>query len=268
VSSEVKDAMQQILTDYRTGVRLVTVELQDVTPPDPVKPAFNEVNEARQDRERRINEAQQQANREIPKARGEASGSDLVELVRSASWQAPEREVLEQATEEQEETLKKRIKRGREEITRAVLAAASEITPQYGIELVDVRVKRMNYVESVREKVYARMVSERQRIAARFRSEGEGRSAEILGEMGKELREIRSTAYRRAQEIRGKADATATRVYGAAYGRDPEFYAFSRTLETYRESRNDNSVLVLTTGSDYYRYLKDAAIPPLRAPTR
>jgi membrane protease subunit HflC len=86
--------------------------------------------------------------------------------------------------------------------------------------------------------------------------------------MGKELREIRSTAYRRAQEIRDTADATATRVYGAAYGRDPEFYAFSRTLETYRESRNDNSVLVLTTGSDYSRYLKDAAIPPLRAPTR
>jgi len=194
--------------------------------------------------------------------RDQVSGSDLVELVRSASWQAPEREVLEQATEEQEQTLKKRVKRGREDLTRAILAAASEITPQYGIELVDVRVKRMNYVERVREKVYARMVSERQRIAARFRSEGEGRSAEILGEMGKELRDIRSTAYRRAQEIRGKADATATRVCGAAYGRDPEFYAFSRTLEAYRESRNDNSVLVLTTGSDYYRYLKDATMPP------
>jgi membrane protease subunit HflC len=131
--------------------------------------------------------------------------------------------------------------------------------PQYGIELVDVRIKRLNYVESVREKVYARMISERKRIAAQFRSEGEGRSAEILGAMEKELRQIRSGAYRRAQEVRGKADAEATRIYGEAYGRDPEFYAFSRTLEAYKEGQNKNSTLILTTDSDYYRYLKEAA---------
>ena len=96
------------------------------------------------------------------------------------------------------------------------------------------------------------------RIAAQFRSEGEGRSAEILGTMEKELRQIRSTAYRRVQEIRGKSDAEATRVYGSAYGRDPEFYAFSRTLEAYKEGQNKNSVMILTTDSDYYRYLKDS----------
>jgi modulator of FtsH protease HflC len=124
---------------------------------------------------------------------------------------------------------------------------------------VDVRIKRLNYVESVQEKVYARMISERKRIAARFRSEGEGRSAEILGTMEKELRQIRSAAYRQVQEIRGKADAEATRVYGSAYGRDPEFYAFSRTLEAYKEGQNKNSVMILTTDSDYYRYLKEAA---------
>jgi membrane protease subunit HflC len=192
--------------------------------------------------------------------RDKVSGSEVVELVRSASWQTPERKVLEEATEEQEKELKKEVVRGREEITRAILADAQKITPQYGIELVDMRIKRLNYVESVREKVYARMISERQRIAARFRSEGEGRSAEILGAMEKELRQIRSAAYRRAQEIRGGADAEATQVYGAAYGQDPEFYAFSRTLEAYRESQNGNSVLILTTDSDYYRYLKDAAV--------
>ena len=194
--------------------------------------------------------------------RDQVSGSELVELVRSATWETPEAQVLEQVTEEREEELRKRISRGREEITRAVLAEASKITPQYGIELVDVRVKRLNYVESVREKVYARMISERQRIAARFRSEGEGQSAEILGRMGKELREIRSGAYRRAQEIQGRADAEATRVYGAAYGKDPEFYAFSRTLEAYKDTVNENSVLILTTDSDYYRYLKESAPTP------
>jgi len=193
--------------------------------------------------------------------RDQVSASELVELVRSASWEVPKGEVLEEVPAEVREELKKEIARGREEITRAILAEARKIIPQYGIELVDVRIKRLNYVESVREKVYARMTSERKRIAARFRSEGEGRSAEILGTMDKELRQIRSTAYRRVQEVRGKADAEATRVYGSAYSRDPEFYAFSRTLEAYKEGQNKNSVLILTTESDYYRYLKKSAPP-------
>jgi membrane protease subunit HflC len=190
--------------------------------------------------------------------RDQVSGSELVELVRSASWEVPEGEVLEEAPAEVREELTKEITRGREEITRTILVEARKVIPQYGIELVDVRIKRLTYVESVREKVYARMISERKRIAARFRSEGEGRSAEILGTMEKELRQIRSTAYRQVQETRGKADAEATRVYGAAYNRDPEFYAFSRTLEAYKEGQNKNSTMILTTDADYYRYLKDA----------
>jgi len=193
--------------------------------------------------------------------RDQVSGSELVELVRSASWVVPEGEILEEVPAEVREELKKQVSRGREELTRNVLVEARKVIPQYGIELVDVRIKRLNYVESVREKVYARMISERKRIAAKFRSEGEGRSAEILGTMEKELRQIRSGAYRRAQEIRGKADAGATRVYGDAYSGDPEFYAFSRTLEAYREGQNKDSVLILTTDSDYYRYLKQAARP-------
>ena len=199
--------------------------------------------------------------------RDQVSGSELVELVRSTSWVVPKGEVLEEVPAELEEELKKKIARGREEITRIILAEARKIIPQYGIELVDVRIKRLDYVESVREKVYARMISERKRIAARFRSEGEGRSAEILGTMEKELRQIRSTAYRRAQEVRGKADAEATKIYGTAYNRDPEFYAFSRTLEAYKEAQNKNSVVILTTDSDYYRYLKRSAATASARPT-
>ena len=199
--------------------------------------------------------------------RDQVSASELVELVRSASWEVPPGEVLEEVPAEVREELTKKIARGREEITRTILAEAQKIIPQYGIELVDVRIKRLNYVESVQEKVYARMISERKRIAARFRSEGEGRSAEILGTMEKELRQIRSVAYRKVQEVRGNADAEATRVYGSAYNSDPEFYSFSRTLEAYKEAQNKNSVLILTTDGDYYRYLKEAQAQARPGPT-
>lgn len=191
--------------------------------------------------------------------RDQVSSSELVELVRSASWEIPDDEVLKEVPKEQEEALKREIARGREEITRTILAEAQKIIPQYGIELVDVRIKRLDYVKSVREKVYERMISERKRIAAQFRSEGEGRSAEILGTMEKELRVIRSTAYRRVQEVQGKADADATQIYGNAYNRNPEFYAFLRTLESYKETVNPNSVMILTTNSDFYQYIKSAA---------
>jgi membrane protease subunit HflC len=190
--------------------------------------------------------------------RDEVSNSELIELVRSTSWEVPEGEKLELVPEELEEEIKKEIARGREEITRTVLTEAQKTVPQYGIELVDLRIKRLDYVESVRKKVYERMISERKRIAAQFRSEGEGRSAEILGEMERELRQIRSMAYRQVQEIRGKGDAEATGIYGQAYNKNPEFYAFLRTLESYREGSNTGTMLVLTTDSDFYRYLKDA----------
>ncbi len=198
--------------------------------------------------------------------RDQVSSSELVELVRSASWQVPEDEVLKEVPKEREEELKREIARGREEITRTILAEARKIIPQYGIELVDVRIKRLDYVESVREKVYERMISERKRIAAQFRSEGEGRSAEILGTMEKELRRIRSTAYRRVQEVQGKADADATRIYGKAYNQNPEFYAFLRTLESYKEKTNMNSVMILTTDSDFYQYIKQATPSQAKTP--
>ncbi len=190
------------------------------------------------------------------------SANPLVELVRSTTWQASESDISGETPQELAEELMREIQLGREGMTRAILMEVRKITPQYGIEVVDVRIKHLNYVQSVREKVFDRMISERNRIASRYRSEGEGRSAEILGNMEKELRDIRSTAYRRVQEIRGDADASATRIYGEAYGRDPEFYAFSRTLEEYKEKQNDSIILVLTTDSDFYRYLKKAAPPP------
>jgi membrane protease subunit HflC len=193
--------------------------------------------------------------------RDQVSGSELRELVRSASWIVPEGEILDEVTSEVRDDLEQEIIRGREEITRTILTEARKIIPQYGIELVDVRIKRLDYIESVREGVYARMISERKRVAAQFRSEGAGRSAEILGEMEKDLSQIRSSAYRKVQEVRGNADAEATRVYGVAYNADPEFYAFSRTLESYKEEQNKNSVMILSTDSDYYRYLKKSGIP-------
>jgi membrane protease subunit HflC len=193
--------------------------------------------------------------------RDQVSRSELVELVRSASWKAPEGQALEKISPEAQAQLTEEITSGREEITRNILTEARKIMPQYGIELVDVRIRRLDYIESVRERVYSRMISERKRIAAEFRSEGEGQSAEILGTMEKELSEIRSGAYRKVQEIRGQADAEATRVYGEAYDGDPEFYAFSRTLEAYKEAQNENSVMILTTDSDYYRYLKESSAP-------
>ena len=192
--------------------------------------------------------------------RDQVSRSELVELVRSASWKVPEGEVLAEIPPEAQAQLAQKMTRGREEITRNILTEAQKIMPQYGIELVDVRIRRLDYIESVRERVYSRMISERKRIAAEFRSEGEGQSAEILGTMEKELSEIRSSAYRKVQEIRGQADAKAARVYGDAYNGDPEFYAFSRTLDAYKEAQNENAVMILTTDSDYYRYLKESGV--------
>lgn len=146
---------------------------------------------------------------------------------------------------------------GRQAITRKILEQAAKIVPQYGIELVDVRIKRINYIEDVRQKVYERMISERKRIAQKYRSEGLGRKAEIDGEREKELQRITSEAYRTAQQIIGAADAKATEIYAQAYSRDPEFYSFLKTLETYRSTLNKNSTIILNTDSEYLKYLKE-----------
>jgi membrane protease subunit HflC len=148
------------------------------------------------------------------------------------------------------------IEIGREAIVAEILKRSQVKTAEFGIELVDVRFKRMNYVEEVRRSVYDRMISERQKIRDKLRSEGQGRSAEIRGTKDKELKRIRSEAYRSAQEIRGAADSTATRVYADAYGRDPEFYSFLRTLESYKNAIGQDETLVLSTDGEFYRFLK------------
>jgi membrane protease subunit HflC len=186
------------------------------------------------------------------------SSNPLVELVRTRDWiPAPEGEEGKAVSPFPGETARETIILGREKITRAILAEASKSMPAFGMELVDVRIKRINYVERVRLKVYERMISERKRKAAQFRSEGEGQKAAILGQMEKELKSIVSGAYRTAEEIRGKADAEATKIYGEAFGQDPEFYAFFKTLETYKEAPYKNSLIILGTDSDYYRFLKN-----------
>lgn len=149
-----------------------------------------------------------------------------------------------------------RIEVGRLKLTRAILEKAKVLAPQYGIEIVDVRIKRVNYVEDVRNKVYDRMIAERKRAAEKYRSEGLGKSAEIQGQVGKELKQISSEAYRQAQGIIGKADAEAIGIYAASYSQDAEFYSFLKTLETYKNTIDENSSIILTTDSDYYKYLK------------
>jgi membrane protease subunit HflC len=145
---------------------------------------------------------------------------------------------------------------GREQLTKMILARASELIPQYGIELLDVHIKRLNYIEDVRKKVYERMISERQRIASKYRSEGEGKRAEIGGMKEKELNRIYSEAYKTSEKIRGKADAQATKIYANAYRQDPEFYSFLKTLDVYKETIGENNRVILTTDTELYRYLR------------
>jgi membrane protease subunit HflC len=145
---------------------------------------------------------------------------------------------------------------GRDTLTALMVKQARQNMAYLGIELIDVRIKSINYVREVEQRVYERMISERRRIAARYRSEGDGASAKIRGEKERELDRIRSEAYRKAQETIGKADAEAARIYAEAYGQDPEFYAFYQTLDAYKQTLQKNASLLLTTGSDFYRYLK------------
>ncbi len=178
---------------------------------------------------------------------------DLIEIVRSTNRDF---ELSDESAILDISSAIPKIQTGRATIAQIILEKSSVVTPEYGIELKDVRIKRVNYVSEVQRKVFDRMIAERQRIAAKYRSEGDGRSAEIRGQKERELKRIQSEAYRTAQEIQGKADAEATTIYARAYNSDPEFYSFMKTLETYRETIDANTILMLTTESDYFKYLK------------
>lgn len=200
--------------------------------------------------------------------RDHVSNNNLVELVRSEGWDAALQQIVNDGLEaggivddgrsSYHGIDDSKLIKGREQITREMLADASRLVPEFGIELLDIRIKRINYVESVQEKVFARMISERKRIAAEYRSEGEGERAAILGEMDRELAKVSSEAFKTAQEIRGKADAEATRIYAEAFTRDPEFYEFYRTLEYYRNFSNPKGTFVLSSDADVFKYLKQS----------
>lgn len=185
------------------------------------------------------------------------SSNKLLEIVRNSS-----RELL--FTMEFEESSEDEIRRiddisvGRLKIEDEIFETGSEKVAQYGIKLIDLKIKRINYNNEVREKVYDRMISERNKIAAKYRSTGQGEAAEIRGKMKRELDQIESEAYKIAQQIVGEADANALDIYANAYQKDPEFYEFIKTLETYKNTIKDKSTLIMTTDSDYFKHLKSS----------
>ncbi len=177
---------------------------------------------------------------------------DLIEIVRTSN-----REPADTAASELEEaeTLDP-IVTGREQITREILDAAAAAVGELGIELLDLKFKRINYIADVQQDVFARMIAERQRIAEEFRSEGQGESARIQGERERDLAQIQSEAFRAAEEIRGNADAEAIDIYADAYGRDAQFYAFTKSLETYERTMDPSTFFILGTDSELLRFLE------------
>lgn len=190
-----------------------------------------------------------------PAVRNYITSYSLIEAVRKSNKELGIDEIgLEDVKKDQRASYD--ITFGREKITQGLMDQAQPKLAQFGIELVDVKIKRINYVESVRKSVYDRMIAERNQIAEKFRSEGRGEARKIIGEKERDLKQITSQAYKVAQEIKGRADAKATKIYAKAYGLDPEFYSFTRTLEIYNEALDEKSSLILSTDSEFLKYLK------------
>jgi membrane protease subunit HflC len=188
-----------------------------------------------------------------PAVRNLITENRLIETVRQTNR---ELDTYEIGLEDIKERPSYRIKTGREKITKQILEQAQPKLAPFGIELVDVKIKRINYVEEVRDSVYGRMIAERKQIAEKFRSEGKGEAQKILGEKERDLKRITSEAYRTAQTIKGQADAESTKLYAQAFNVDPEFYSFIKTLELYADALDKDSSLVLSTDSEFFKYLK------------
>ena len=188
-----------------------------------------------------------------PAVRNLITENKLIETVRRTNR---ELDTYEIGLEDIKERPSYKIKTGREEITSMIMKQAQPKLQKFGIEIVDVKIKRINYVEQVRNSVYGRMIAERKQIAEKFRSEGKGEARKILGEKERDLKKITSEAYRKAQVIKGKADAESTKLYAQAFGVDPEFYSFTQTLELYNSALDKESSLVLSTDSEIFKYLK------------
>ena len=190
-----------------------------------------------------------------PAVRNFVTSHHLIEAVRKSDRELDTAEIgIEPSDRKTRVTYK--IDVGRQKITQGILEQAQPKLTPFGIELVDVKIKRINYVEEVRKSVYGRMIAERNQIAEKFRSEGKGEAQKILGEKERDLQEIESEAFKRAQRIKGSADAEATIIYAEAYGQDPDFYSFTQSLEIYREALGKDNTLVLSTDSEFLKYLK------------
>ena len=189
-----------------------------------------------------------------PAVRNFITSYPLIETVRMTNRELDIREVG--VDEVKELSPLGEVKTGRAEITKGIMEQAQPKLAKFGIKLVDVKIKRLNYVEEVQRSVYARMIAERKQIAEKFRSEGKGEARKIEGDKEKEMKRITSGAYRTAQEIKGKADAESTKIYAQAYGRDPDFYSFTNTLDIYKETMDKDSTLVLSTDSEFFKYFK------------
>jgi len=187
--------------------------------------------------------------------RDAVTAQNSVEVIRSSNRLLEEQKLTEKEEFIDEGSLAT-IRVGREKIREEIIQKAkSDLGPRYGIELIDVRIKRVNYIEKVRRNVYERMIAERKRAAEQYRSEGRGIRAEVEGKTEKELKEILSQAYKKSQEIKGGADAEATKIYADAYNKDPEFFSFLKTLETYSETVDESTTIILTTEGEYFKYL-------------
>ena len=185
---------------------------------------------------------------------------ELIEIIRTSKDRIPLRdELLTEAERELKMGNLVPIQKGRKQVELEIFTAAAEKVRVFGIELLDIRFKRINYNESVRPKIYDRMISERRQIAERFLSEGNGEAARIRGNRVRDLNKIQSEAYRQVEEIRGTADAKATEIYASAYNKSPQavtFYEFTRTMQSYKTIIADNTTLVLSTDSDLFKFLK------------
>jgi membrane protease subunit HflC len=187
--------------------------------------------------------------------RNAVASFDLIEIVRSTNRPFVTTEELEGIGAG---TAVVQITTGRDKISQRILERAAKITPEFGVELVDVRFKRINYTASVQDSVFQRMIAERKRIAERSRSEGQGRAAEIRGQKERDVLAASSVGYRDAQQLKGKADARATSIYAGAYTRDPGFYEFTKSMETLRSSLDENATVILSMDSELLRYLRES----------
>jgi len=189
--------------------------------------------------------------------RDAVTSQNLIEIVRSSNRIAENREQIKKEEEFIDEGALEKINIGRDKIQTEILEGArKDLGVRYGIELIDVRIKRVNYVEQVRGKVYERMTAERRRAAEKYRSEGRGVRADIEGRTDKELKAILSEAYKESQIIKGQADAKSTKIYADSYSQDPDFFSFLKTLETYENTVDEKTAVILTTEGDYFKYLK------------